>query len=102
MTEHPSYVQNNIFVELGLANLPDDQKLILLEQMNELIHKRAMLKILDSLSDDQKANLLAEQGSSPETQMKKMMELLPNMGEIIFAEVEEVKNEIKASVLIKE
>jgi hypothetical protein len=102
MAEQPSYVSNNIFVEMGLANLAEEQKLILLDQMNELVHKRAMLKVLETLNDQQKAELMAKKENSEQEQMEKLVELIPNLGVIILEEVEQVKNEIKASVSTQE
>jgi hypothetical protein len=95
-------VSGNIFVEVGLANLPEDQKLQLLEQMNDLIHKRAMLKVLETLTDEQKEELLGTQNSSEDEQMQKLTRLMPNLSAVILEEVEQVKNEIRASVISPE
>lgn len=102
MAEQPQYVEGNIFVELGLTELPDEQKLTLLEQMNELIHKRTMLKVLEILTDEQKNHIMQQEGGSQEIMMKALQDAVPNLGELIFEQVQEVKNEMKASLLPEE
>lgn len=99
MTEQPRYVSGNIFVELGLVNLPEEQKLALLDQMNELIHKRAMLQVIETLTDEQKERFMSQNGASEEEIMRSLQEVVPNLGEIVLEQVEQVKNEVKASVL---
>jgi hypothetical protein len=99
MADQPHYVEGNIFVDLGLANLPEEQKLALLDQMNELIHKRTMLRVLEILTDEQKQHLMKDENQSEEALLAALQQVVPNLGELIFEQVELVKNEVKASLM---
>lgn len=92
------YVQGNVFVELGLQNLSDERKVKLLDQMNELIHKRTLMRIVDTLPPEVSDQLqkMAE-NASEEEQMKEIMKYVPNLADIILEEVQQVKNEMKAT-----
>jgi hypothetical protein len=94
----PGYVQDNVFIELGLANLPDEQKVELLGQMNDLVHKRTMLRIAESLPDDAKAAVAQMAGKSDQEQLETILKFVPNLPELILEEVDRVKVEMKASL----
>lgn len=42
--------QQNIINILGIQSLPEEQKLALVEKISELVQKRLLLRVLDSLS----------------------------------------------------
>lgn len=94
-----AYVTDNVFIELGLAKLPEERKTQMLEQMNELIHKRAMLRIMDLVPQEKSDVLLQEmQGMATEQeQMQKLLQYVPNLTEVIMQEVQQVKDELIAS-----
>lgn len=60
----------NVITALKLESLPEDQKVQLLNNMATLVQKRAMVKIIDMLSEDDKTalnTLIEEKGEeSPE------------------------------------
>ncbi|MEK9152593.1 MAG: hypothetical protein AAB692_04460 [Patescibacteria group bacterium] len=43
--------QANIFAAMGLEGLPPERKAAMLEKMAELVEKRFLLKVMDSLTD---------------------------------------------------
>jgi succinate dehydrogenase flavin-adding protein (antitoxin of CptAB toxin-antitoxin module) len=45
--------QQNIIGILGIESLPDERKIAILEKATDLVQKRLMLRILDSLSEEQ-------------------------------------------------
>jgi H2-forming N5,N10-methylenetetrahydromethanopterin dehydrogenase-like enzyme len=85
-------LDENIIAKLGLQDMPEEQRLALLDQMAELVEKRAMLRIMDELPEDalEEANKLADE---PE----KLMEFLAskvNILDIMAEETEKLKNEM--------
>ncbi len=93
-----TYVQGNIFVELGLANLPEERKLQMLQQMNELIHKRVMLRVMAAIPEQQTEQTLQQmQGLGEEEQMKVVLQHVPNLPEIILEEIQQMKQELMTS-----
>ena len=85
-------LDENIIAKLGLQDMPEKQRLKLLDQMAELVEKRAMIKVMETLPEEDvgEANKLAD---NPE----KLMEFLGakvNFGEIILDETEKLKNEL--------
>lgn len=46
---------SNIIKELGIENLPDEQKLRLLEKMAEVVESRLMIRIGEALTEDGRA-----------------------------------------------
>ncbi|MDP2656257.1 MAG: DUF5663 domain-containing protein [bacterium] len=49
----------NLIVALGLQSLPDEQKLQLLDMSATLVQKRAMVRIVEILTEDQRDELNA-------------------------------------------
>lgn len=93
----PVYIENNIFVELGLANLAPEHKENILDKMNELVHKRVMIRILDELPDDSKNQLETYEPQSNEQEMHMLMEHVPNLADILLDEITAVRGLMHAS-----
>ncbi|HLD21383.1 MAG TPA: hypothetical protein VJB65_00620 [Patescibacteria group bacterium] len=87
----PKYVQDNIFVELGLANLPLERKVQMLEQMNDLVHKRVMVRMLEMLPQEAKDRLPEVENKTPQEQLEFIMQFVPDLGILVVEEVEAVK-----------
>jgi len=102
ITDRPKYVTGNIFLELGLGNLSEEKKMALLDQMNDLVHKRTMLKVIETLSDEQKQHIMNQKGIGEVAVMQALQEVVPNLGALVLEEVEQVKNEVKATMLTTE
>lgn len=98
----PIYVQNNIFVELGLAKLSAERKEEMLHKMNELVHKRVMIRILDTIPDEAKEQMVESEVASDEEEMKALMEHVPNLADILLDEVEAVRGLLHASAVALE
>ena len=85
-------LDENIIAKLGLKDMSEEQRLKLLDQMAQLVEKRAMVRVMEELPEEnvEEANKLSE---DPE----KLMEFLGskvNFGEIILNETEKLKNEL--------
>lgn len=91
-----SNIPGNIFADLGLAELPDERKVQLLEKMNDLVHKRLMVRIDQLLTPEQKAELDTIGEGNPEKAGEKMAQFVPNIGELMIAEVDRLKGEMRA------
>ncbi len=89
--ETPKYVQDNIFVELGLVNLPVERKVQMLEQMNDLIHKRVMVRMLQMLPEEAKQQLPEVEKRSPEEQLQFILQFIPDLSALVAEEVAAVK-----------
>ena len=91
--DNPAFsLDENIIAKLGLQDMSEEQRLKLLNQMAELVEKRAMIRVMEVLpeGDIEEANKLSNE---PE----KLMEFLGskvNFGEIILDETEKLKNEL--------
>ncbi|PIW37152.1 MAG: hypothetical protein COW24_01685 [Candidatus Kerfeldbacteria bacterium CG15_BIG_FIL_POST_REV_8_21_14_020_45_12] len=92
----PKYLSDNVFVELGLANLSLDRKLVMLEQMNEVVHKRAMLRVLEQLPEEAKQDLDSFTDLSQADQADRLLAYVPNLAAILLEEVDQVKTQMKA------
>lgn len=91
-----SYVRGNVFVEMGLSQLPEESKIALLEQMNELIHKRTLIDVAEQLPEEGKQALDAlAAGASPQEQLDTMMRFVPQFPAIVMQHVEQVKLELQ-------
>lgn len=93
----PIYIENNIFVELGLANLAPDHKESMLDKMNELVHKRVMIRILDELPEDAKMHLESVPANTDEQEMRGLLEQVPNLADILLDEIAAVRGLMHAS-----
>lgn len=50
--------KENIINVLGISALPDEQKIKIVEQASELVQKRLLLRIADSLSEEKRVELM--------------------------------------------
>ena len=85
-------LDENIIAKLGLQDMPEEQRLKLLNQMAELVEKRAMIRVMEALPEDD-----IEEANKLSNEPEKLMEFLGskvNFGEIILDETEKLKNEL--------
>ena len=54
---NPSIDKQNIIAILGLETLPDEQKLGIVEKVSDLVQKRLMIRIVESLSVPDRVDL---------------------------------------------
>ncbi|OGY85900.1 MAG: hypothetical protein A2233_00190 [Candidatus Kerfeldbacteria bacterium RIFOXYA2_FULL_38_24] len=90
----PNYITGNILVDLGLANLEEKKKLALLDKMDDLIHKRLLLRINSMLTDEQAAVLEKKADNSQAEQLAALSQFIPNLTELILTEVKSFKEEM--------
>ncbi|MBU1132465.1 hypothetical protein KKC32_04445 [Patescibacteria group bacterium] len=83
----------NIIGLLGLQSLPDDEKSAMLEQMNELVQKRVMLRIMEVMADEDQKQM-AEMEQNPQAVLAFIGEKVPNLEDIVKEEVVKLKAEM--------
>ncbi|MCW1930441.1 MAG: hypothetical protein KIH62_003935 [Candidatus Kerfeldbacteria bacterium] len=91
-------INGNIFVELGLTSLSDGEKADMLEQINDVVLKRVMLRVIELISDEQAQAL----GMLPtdEDKLNYILKAVPNFGELVEDEIQKMKHEIAAASLV--
>lgn len=94
------HLSGNVFVELGLQNLPNERKLEMLRQMNEVVEKRLMLRVIDALPPEVAEELGGSNQLTDEQKMQRIMEHVPQLPDLIAEEVELVKQEMKAASFV--
>lgn len=101
MTQESMYIPDNIFVQLGLANASEETKMALLARMNELIEKRLLARMLEGVSDEQRAQMeaVSNDGEGAEEKMfGVLVSFYPNFLEMVDEEVAFVRDEVKNSL----
>lgn len=92
----PGYIEDNIFVELGLEALPNEEKVAMLSQMNDLIHKRVVMRIAENMPEEAQKEIDNSEGLTEEQQLEVVIKHVPNLTELILQEVDALKEEMKA------
>jgi hypothetical protein len=84
--------KDNIIALLGLEDLPDEDKISMVERMSDLVQKRTILRVMEALSDDdaKAAEAIADE---PERLMA-FLGTKADMGAILSQEVDRLKNEL--------
>ena len=95
------FLDEQFLADLGIADLPEEEKRPLVEGLEEQIQNRISLKMAGELSDEKLVELadLSEGASGDEVvaaQRKWLEENVPGYQEMVLATVEEVKEEILA------
>ena len=95
MTQNSDVLKKNILVELGLQDLAEDRKLELLSQMSNLIQKRVLLRVIKSLSVEDKEKFDQLLGKENESEIYRfLIAKVPNIEEITDEEVIKFKEEV--------
>lgn len=93
----------NIIKILRIEHLPEEQKLALVGAVSELVHKRLLARVAESLNDEK---LLEFQGVLERHDAKSLDEFLdahvPQFGDWIPEEVGAVKKELAAIIPLPE
>ncbi len=97
--QSPLYLEHNVFVELGLVDLPFEQKQSLLDQMNELVHKRVLLRLVEVIPAESTDQLTSVVDQGDEAVMEVLVTLVPNLPSIIVEEVDGVKDHLRTIVV---
>lgn len=89
--------QLDIFAELGMENISEQEKLIIIQTLQELLQERIMLRLNEILSEDQKIALskYAEENKDKELSILNfIMEIVPNYEEISKEEALKIRQEL--------
>lgn len=89
--------QLDIFSELGMENISEQEKLIIIQTLQELLQERIMLRLNDILNEDQKNALskYAEENKEKELSILNfIMEIVPNYEEVSKEEALKIRQEL--------
>jgi hypothetical protein len=98
LKENIKAAQVDLIKELGINELPQEQRDETLLQMGEIIQQRIVLRIVTELPEDKKegfANVVNSEDKSGEAVDKFLTENLSNLEELILDEIGKYKNEMK-------
>ncbi len=91
-------LDDNFLAELGLAALPADEKKALLGQIYETLEMRVGTKLAENMSDTQLSEFEQLMDANDEAGAFKWLQTnVPNYKEVVAAELEVLKNEVKAA-----
>ena len=88
-------MEENIINILGIQSLPAEEKAAMVAQMTDLIEKRLLIRILDSLSPEKKTEyeqLLDKEDG--EAANKFLQDNVPTMGDWLMEEIGSLKQEL--------
>ena len=87
---------NKIFEELKIENLSDEEKTDFLARAGELLQKRILLRIIDSMNEREQEEFekFLEEETSQEKINQYLEEKVPNLEEIIKEETEAMRKDI--------
>lgn len=87
-------IEENIIELLGIAALPDEQKIKLVERMAGLVERRLLARLARDLSDEELKTLEGfDAGGKSESATAFLREKFPNLDDLVREEVERVKRE---------
>ena len=89
--------QLDIFSELGMENISEQEKLIIIQTLQELLQERIMLRLNEILNEEQKIALskYAEENKDKELSILKfIMDIVPNYEEISKEEALKIRQEL--------
>lgn len=87
-------LNENIIQLLGLETLSDHEKAEILEKMTALIQQKVMLRVMEILADEDKAEMAEIGEDDPEAIVKFLAEKVPNIEEITKEEVLKLKQDM--------
>jgi len=87
---------NKIFEELKIENLSDEEKADFLARAGELLQKRILLRIIDSMNEKEQEEFekFLEKETNQEKINQYLEEKVPNLEEIIKEETEAMRKDI--------
>ena len=94
-------IQKNILAELELLPLPEEKKVALLNKMVELVQKRLLLRIVDSLSEEDAAELEKIAEDDKDRLFQFLQKRIPeDIEAMVQEEVNRVRQELKELVSV--
>ena len=91
-------LQKNIMALLGLTGLPSDRQIALVNKMTELVEKRLMLRIIEEMKEEDKAEAERIFTSGSEEEKLKFLQTKTDFQRLLEEEVVKVKQELKEEV----
>jgi hypothetical protein len=89
------YFEQNIINILKVENLDDEQKLALIEQISELVEKRVLVKILDSLDEGKRNEFMDLLDGQDQAKTDEFISVnVPEFFEMLAEETDAVKQEL--------
>ncbi len=88
----------NIISLLGLESLPEERRAAMIEKMTDLVQKRVIIRLMESLSDADAAEA-EKMADKPEEMMAFLMSKQADMPAMVAQEAEAVKQELALGVL---
>ena len=93
MANEPFDLKNNLIAMLGVEDLPEEDRLRIIDQAAELVQKRVIIRLLEEMSDADAAEA-AKLSDKPEELLEFMMGKGADIGTLIGQESERLKNEL--------
>ena len=87
-------LEQNIITALNLQALNDDKKIALIDKMAEVAQKRLTLRVIDQMSENDKAEFEKILDSSPDKVSDFLQKTFPNFLEMVQEEVVKLKEEL--------
>ncbi len=91
-------MMEKILVELGMGNLPEEEKISTMERIGKILYQAVMLRVMDTMTDEQAETFGKAMGENPTPEfiINYLKGVLPNMNQIIEEEALKFKAESKA------
>lgn len=90
-------LSQNIIAMLGLQDLPEEKRLALLEKMTDLIQKRLVLRLAETLTEAD-AKEAEKMANEPEKMFAWMIDRVPNFQQMLKEEIKKVKDELQSAI----
>lgn len=91
-------MKKNIFELLGITGLPSEKQMALLNKMTELAEKRLMLRIVEEMKEEDKAEAEKIFTSGSEEEKLKFLQTKVDFQRLLEEEVVKLKKELKEDV----
>lgn len=91
----PEEINKNIFVALKSLEMPDSEKVALLDKMSQLVESRLALRLMKSVSEDDAKRI---ENMDDAKRADFMAEKLPNLDKLLQEEIIRVKTEVLVDI----
>jgi len=93
MANEPFDLKNNLIAMLGVQDLPEEDRMRIIDQASELVLKRVIISMLEGMSDEDAAEA-AKLADEPEKLLEHMASKGADIWGLIAQESERLKNEL--------
>lgn len=88
-------IQENIIKSLGLTNLPEERKILLLQKMTEVVEQRLTSRLMEAMDEEHQNTFAKIASQAPEKVEEFILTVFPNFLEIAQEEIDKLKQELK-------